>query len=63
MASVNFLLRSSKVNDPFTARLQFNNPLKVSEKNPFGLDFVESKTDIYVRYLLTIQGRTKGSIR
>ena len=48
MASVNFLLRSSKVNDPFTARLQFNNPLKVSEKNPFGLDFVESKTDIYV---------------
>lgn len=48
MASVNFLLRSSKVNDPFTARLQFTNPLKVSEKNPFGLDFVESKTDIYV---------------
>lgn len=48
MASVNFLLRSSKVNDPFTARLQFNNILKVSETNPFGLDFVESKTEIYV---------------
>lgn len=48
MASVNFLLRSTKKNDPFTVRLQFNNPEKISDKNPFGLDFVETKTEIYV---------------
>lgn len=48
MASVNFLLRSTKKNDPFTVRLQFNNPEKISDKNTFGLDFVETKTEIYV---------------
>lgn len=48
MASINFLLRSTKKNDPFTVRLQFNNQEKVSDKNPFGLDFVEAKTEIYV---------------
>lgn len=48
MASVNFLLRSLKGNDPFTARFQFSNPDKISDKNKFGLDFIESKTNIYV---------------
>ncbi|WP_312084467.1 phage integrase SAM-like domain-containing protein [Epilithonimonas hominis] len=49
MATVNFLLRSTvKKNDPFTARLQFYNPSKVTEGNKFGLDFVEYKTKIFV---------------
>ncbi|SNV48129.1 Uncharacterised protein [Chryseobacterium taklimakanense] len=49
MASVNFLLRSAvKKNDPFTARLQFSNPSKITDSNKFGLDFVEVKTRIFV---------------
>lgn len=48
MASVNYLLRSTKKNDPFTVRFQFNNPDKNSDNNPFGLDFIECKSEIYV---------------
>lgn len=47
MASVNFSIRS-KANDSFTARLQVNNPSKISEKNPFGLEFFEARTELYV---------------
>ena len=46
MASVNFLIRSDNKNEQFTARYQFTNPDKISEKNKFGLDFIESKSDI-----------------
>lgn len=49
MASVNFLLRSVvKKNDPFTARFQFSNPSKITDKNLFGLDFLEVRTKIFV---------------
>lgn len=49
MATINFLIRSTtKKNDPFTARLQFYNPNKITEINKYGLDFVEAKTRIYV---------------
>lgn len=47
MASLNFLIRSAvKKNEQFTARYQFSNIDKVSEKNKFGLDFIESKSGI-----------------
>ncbi|WP_312752158.1 phage integrase SAM-like domain-containing protein [Epilithonimonas hominis] len=49
MATINFLLRSTvKKNDPFTARLQFYNPSKITDINKFGLDFIEAKTEIFV---------------
>ena len=48
MASVNFLLRSSKANDSFTARLQTTNLDKITDSNPQGFEFFESKTELYV---------------
>lgn len=48
MATLNFQFRSIKINAPFTARFQFSNSDKISETNPFGLDFVEGKTEIFV---------------
>lgn len=49
MASVNFLIRSTtNQNEVFTARYQFSNPEKQSEKNPQGFEFIEAKTEISV---------------
>lgn len=49
MASVNFLIRSAvKKNEQFTARYQFSNKSKISDKNKFGLDFIESKSNIFL---------------
>lgn len=49
MASVNFLLRSvAKKNAPFTIRVQFSDPKKITDKNPYGTTTIAAKTNIYV---------------
>ncbi|WP_313029445.1 phage integrase SAM-like domain-containing protein [Soonwooa sp.] len=48
MASVNFQLRSTKINAPFSARVQFYDSNKISEGNPLGLSFIDGVTEILV---------------
>ena len=48
MATVNFLLRSNKVNNPFTIRFTYTDKSKVTEGNPHGMAHQEARTEIFV---------------